>query len=270
MMRWILSLLLCLLLILGWTVPVMAQETQSPSYTEEQLLEGDAIAKKALQATEKGDFTGSEAYWTQLIESFPDNPAAWSNRGNSRVSQNKLDAAIADFDRAIELAPDSPDPYLNRGAALEGKGKYEEALADYDRVLAIAPDDAMAYNNRGNAKGGLGQWQEALADYQKASELAPNFAFARANEALALYEIGKKEESLRSIRNLVRKYPMFPDMRAALTVILWDKGQQGEAESNWVATVGMDNRYQDIKWVQDIRRWPPQMIAALDKFLNLK
>jgi hypothetical protein len=31
----------------------------------------------------------------------------------------------------------------------------------------------------------------------------------------------------------------------------------------------MDNRYQDLDWVKNIRRWPPKMILALDKFLNL-
>jgi len=269
MIPWILSLL-CVLFVFSWTAPVIAQEVQSTSYSEEQIQKGELIAKKAFEATEKGDFAQAETYWTQLIEDFPTNPAAWSNRGNTRVSQNKLDGAIADFNRAIELAPNAPDPYLNRGAALEGKRKYEEAIADYNRVLEIVPNDAMAYNNRGNAEGGLGNWEEALADYQKAAELAPNFAFARANAALALYQVGKKNEALRTIRNLVRKYPMFPDMRAALTAVLWEEGQQGEAESNWVAAVGTDNRYQDLNWVKNIRRWPPQMVGALDKFLNLK
>ncbi len=72
------------------------------------------------------------------------------------------------------------------------------------------------------------------------------------------------------MRNIARKYPMFPDVRAALTAVLWSQGQQGEAESNWVAAVGMDTRYQDLDWVKSVRRWPPNMVLALDKFLNLK
>ena len=269
-MRWILSLL-CVLLVFGSAVPVsQAQEVETLTVNEEQLQRGDELAHKAFEATEEGDFAQAEAYWTQLTEEFPTNPAVWSNRGNIRVSQNKLDEAIADFNQAIKLAPDAPDPYLNRGAALEGKRRYEEAIGDYNRVLEINPEDAMAYNNRGNAKGGQGRWEEALTDYQKAADLAPNFAFARANAALALYQTGKKGEALRTMSNLVRKYPMFPDMRAALTAVLWEQGKQGEAESNWVAAVNMDNRYQDLDWLKNIRRWPPQMVAALDKFLNLK
>ena len=91
-----------------------------------------------------------------------------------------------------------------------------------------------------------------------------------ANEALALYELQRTDEALRKMKNIARKYPLFPDVRAALTAILWTKGQQGEAESNWVAAVGMDHRYQDIDWVQKVRRWPPTMVGALDKFLKLQ
>jgi tetratricopeptide (TPR) repeat protein len=248
--------------------PVWATETPN-TITDEQLEVGDALADKAFAATEVGDFVTAEKYWTELIEKFPQNPAVWSNRGNARVSQNKLDEAIADFNKAIELAPDQADPYLNRGTALEAKGQYKAAIADYNRVLAVNPEDAFAYNNRGNAEGGLGHWATALEDFQQATAIAPNFAFAQGNTALALYELGKTEEAIQTMRRLVKKYPMFADMRAALTAVLWADGQQGEAESNWVAAVGVDSRYQNLDWVKEIRRWPPRLVSALDKFLSL-
>lgn len=269
MRRWSIGLL-CALFILCLPLSAIALDIPPVSFTEAQLQQGEAVAKKALEATQKGDFVQAEAYWTQLIEDFPMNPAVWSNRGNARVSQHRLEEAISDYDKAIEIAPNATDPYLNRGAALEGQGHYTEAIQDYNRILELDPKDAMAYNNRGNAEAGLEEWNRALADYQKASSMVPDFAWANANVALTLYQIGQKEEALRQMRNLVRKHPMFPDMRAALTAILWERGLQGEAESNWVATVGMDHRYQDLDWVKTIRRWPPQMISALDKFLNLK
>ena len=121
-----------------------------------------------------------------------------------------------------------------------------------------------------NAKAGLGEWEAAIADYKKSAEIAPNFAFARANYALALYETGQTDKAIREMRNIVRKYSQFADMRAALTAAYWAQGQIGEAESNWVSAVALDGRYKDINWVANIRRWPPSMVAALDKFLKLK
>lgn len=265
----LIAIFLTLLLVFGWGTPVMAL-SEAPSITQEQLQQGDDLANKAFEATNQGDFATAERYWTEIIAKFPTNAGAWSNRGNSRVSQNKLQAALLDYNKAIELAPDVTDPYLNRGAALEGLGKWSEAIADYNHVLELNPQDAMAYNNRGNAKAGLGKWEEAIKDYKKSFEISPNFAFARANYALVLYETGAKDKAIREMRNIVRKYPQFADMRAALTAAYWVSGNKGEAESNWVAAYGLDKRYKDINWVTNIRRWPPSAVAALDKFLKLQ
>ncbi|MBF2029058.1 MAG: tetratricopeptide repeat protein [Oscillatoriales cyanobacterium C42_A2020_001] len=280
MLRFLFVCLSLLVLNVGiWATPVFAAKPAplsngataeaQPSATNlfEKL---DKLYQQALEATNKQDFATAEAYWTEMLEVFPYNPAVWSNRGNSRVSQNKLDGAIADYNKAIELAPEAPDPYLNRGAALEGMGKWNDAIADYNHVLELDPKDPVAYNNRGSAETGLGDWEAAIADFRKAADLAPDYAFARANQALALYQAGKIDESIRMMRNLVRKYPKFADMRAALTAALWTKGDRGEAESEWVAAVGLDSRYKDVEWLKTIRRWPPSMVTAMEKFLTLK
>jgi tetratricopeptide (TPR) repeat protein len=268
--RWLISLVcICCLWLYGVNFSAMAVPTSDRTPTERQIQQGEKIANKALRAAQTGDLAGSEVYWTELIEQFPENPAVWSNRGNVRMGQYKLVEAIADFDRSIKLAPNYPDSYLNRGIAYEGQQLWSQAVDDYNRVLEIDPEDPVAYNNRGNAEAGQQLWQQALQDYQQAISLAPDFAIARSNAALVTYQLGDRPEALRQMRNLVRKYPMFSDMRAALAAVLWVDGDQGEAESNWVAAVGLDNRYQNINWVQNIRRWPPTMVEALNKFLTL-
>ncbi|WP_283758906.1 tetratricopeptide repeat protein [Roseofilum casamattae] len=227
------------------------------------------LGQEAFRASERGDFATAEVYWTKILADYPENAAAWSNRGITRASQGKLEDAIADYDRAIALTPLVTDPYLNRGAALEALGQFEDAIADYNRILKIDPGDAQAYNNRGNAKMGLADWQGAIADYQTCTEIAPNFAFAFAGKALATYQVGDTEAAIQLMRNVNRKYPQFADMRAALSAALWASGKQGEAESNWVAAVGLDSRYRDISWVKNFRRWPPAMLDALQNFLDL-
>lgn len=268
--RWLTCLLFCCWLWFGGLNPIAIADTTDPQIiTPQQLKQGEKLAQKAIQAIEKGNFSQAESYWTELIERFPENPAVWSNRGNVRIAENKIEAAIADFNQSIAIAPQYPDPYLNRGIAYERKQQWDLAITDYDRALAINPQDPLAYNNRGNAEAGQQKWQEALVDYTKAVELAPDFSLARANQALVTYQIGEHQEALRQMRNLVRKYPMFPDMRAAITAVLWVNGNQGEAESNWVAAVGLDTRYQNLDWLKNIRRWPPAMVSALERFLTL-
>ncbi len=270
MIRWLTCLLfMSFLWLWGLDTSAIAVTTETQTITPQQLRQGEKLAQKAIKATEKGDFSQAEIYWTKLVEAFPDNPAVWSNRGNVRIAQDKLEDAIADFNQSIAIAPQYADPYLNRGIAYERQQEWELALTDYNQALAIDPEEPVAYNNRGNAKAGQQKWQEALVDYEKAVELAPDFSLARANLALVTYQVGKHQEALRQMRNLVRKYPMFPDMRAAITAVLWVNGNQGEAESNWVAAVGLDSRYQNLDWLKTVRRWPPEMISALERFLTL-
>jgi tetratricopeptide (TPR) repeat protein len=227
------------------------------------------LRKAAFAATRAGQFSQAESQWSALIEQLPNEAAVWSNRGNVRVRQNNLDGAMADYTQAIALAPRESDPYLNRGALWEAMGQWQSAIDDYNRVLQLNPDDPAAYNNRGNAEAGSGEWELAIADYQAAIALQPSFSLAYGNYALALYQTGETGRSLQLVKSLVRKYPNFADMRAALTALLWEQGQRGEAESNWVAVVGLDSRYKDLAWVKNIRRWPPKMVTALEHFLTL-
>ncbi|NJM96941.1 MAG: tetratricopeptide repeat protein [Phormidesmis sp. RL_2_1] len=227
------------------------------------------LRKTAFEATQSGQFDLAEIQWTALIEQLPTEAAVWSNRGNVRIRQNNLTGALEDYTQAIALAPDQPDAYLNRGALWEAMGQWESAIDDYNRVLRLNPDDPAAYNNRGNAEAGQGDWELAIADYQAAITLQPSFSLAYGNYALALYQRGDIQQSIQIMKSLVRKYPNFVDMRAALTAALWAQGKSGEAESNWVAVVGLDSRYKNLDWVKNVRHWPPNMVTALEHFLTL-
>jgi len=259
----------------GVNLPAMAADAptiptgrlpQDPS----SLVIMDQLNESAMAATNEGDFATAEIYWTKLIELAPNNAALWSNRGNAKVSQRHLEAALADYNEAVRLAPTIADPYLNRGAALQGLGRYEAAIADYDQALLYNPKDAALYNNRGNARSDLGDWAGALSDYQTAMQLEPRFTTAYGNYALALYELGEKDQAIRTMKNILRKYPNYTDVRAGLVAALWERKSSGEAESNWVAVENLDQRYQDLTWLREVRRFPPSLTAALERFLQLK
>ncbi len=253
-------------------VPAMVTTFSNPliGLTNLDLDRLDSVSRAATAAGGRGDFELAERGWSQIIEEMPENAAAWSNRGNIRIGLNQLDAAIDDYTRSIELAPNITDPYINRGAAYEAQQNWDAAITDYNAAIAIDDQDPAAYNNRGNAQARQGDWESALADYQNALAIDPKFSLARLNVAFAKYELGRDDQAIRELRSLVRKYPSFVDARAALTAAYWQSGQRGQAESNWVAVNGLDQRYQDLDWVENIRRWPPRLVAGLRAFLALE
>lgn len=265
-MRWLISMALGLWLVcFSMAVP----SALADSATDQSLADIAGLRKQAFSLTSQGKFDLAEVVWTKLINTLPNEPALWSNRGNVRVSQNKIKDAIDDYGQAIALEPLQPDPYLNRGAAYEAVGKWQQAIDDYNRVLKLSPNDPAAYNNRGNAKGAQGDWQAAIKDYETSITIQPSFSLGYANYGIALFEVGERAQSLQVLKSLARKYPNYADVRAALTAVLWETGHRGEAESQWAAARGLDRRYANLEWVQNVRRWPPSLVSGLEHFLNL-
>jgi tetratricopeptide (TPR) repeat protein len=224
---------------------------------------------QALTASRDGRFGDALPLWDRVLELAPEDASAWSNRGNVLLALGDPEAAIANQDRAMQLDPTNADPHLNRGTSEEALGRWDAAAADYHWVLERDPADASALYNLGNVAGSLGDWAAARACFEKAALARPGFAMARSSAALATFQQGEPVEAERQLRNLIRRYPLFADARAGLTALLWSKGARGEAESNWAAASGLDPRYRQGEWLQQIRRWPPTPIQALDQFLRL-
>lgn len=225
---------------------------------------------RALYFSQAGDFEQALPLWDQVLELEPRNAAAYSNRGNVRLALGDPDAAIADQTRAMQLAPAESDPHLNRGTAEEALQDWSAAASDYLWILERDPQDASALYNLGNVRGSEQDWSLARELFGEAFLARPGFAMARSSEALAAWQVGDLDWAEAELRKLIRRYPLFADARAALSGLLWRRGSFGEAESNWAAASGLDNRYNQRDWLLEIRRWPPQPTDDLMAFLALE
>ena len=224
----------------------------------------------ALDFSREGRFGEAALLWDGVIERMPGDSAAWSNRGNVRLALGDAEGAISDQSRALELEPDAVDPHLNRGIAEEALGRWQEAAEDYHWILERDSTDASALYNLGNVEGSLGDWAGARTCFEAASMAVPGMAMARSSAALAAFQQGDLQAAENELRRLIRRYPLFADARAASTALLWQQGRGGEAESHWAAASGLDQRYGDSTWLLEVRRWPPQPVIALQRFVQLE
>ena len=228
-----------------------------------------ALFQQALEASRAGRFGEALPLWNRVIEQAPKDAAAWSNRGNIQLALGDPLAAIADQNHSLLLEPDNADPHLNRGTAEEALGRWDAAAADYAWILERNPLEASALYNLGNVQGSRGDWQAARDSFVTAADARPGFAMARSSAALAAFQLGDLATAERELRSLIRRYPLFADARAGLTALLWQRGASGEAESHWAAASGLDSRYRDRQWLLAIRRWPPEPVDSLQRFLSL-
>jgi len=104
-----------------------------------------------------------------------------SNQAIALSRENRLDEALARYDRALEMAPLLVVALYNRGIDLMNAGRLEEAVESFDSAIDLHPNDAQAHNNRGIAKARLGDVDGARADFQQALELQPEMKEAEEN-----------------------------------------------------------------------------------------
>ncbi|MEV4090435.1 tetratricopeptide repeat protein, partial [Nonomuraea fuscirosea] len=87
--------------------------------------------------TTAGRHTEAQTALDLAVETAPDLPAAWGNRGVLRYAMGDLEGSVADLTRAIELQPQA-DLYANRAVALRALGRTAEATADDHHATRLA------------------------------------------------------------------------------------------------------------------------------------
>ena len=83
-------------------------------------------------------------------------------------SQQRLQDALACFDRAIALAPDQAPFIQNRARILQKLGRYEAAISEYERALSIEPGDTQAHRELNELLYRLDRKDAFLGSYDRA------------------------------------------------------------------------------------------------------
>ena len=213
-------------------------------------------------------------YSFTIARDFPEEDLRkYYNLGNSYLMNAQFDEALEQFNKALIISPHNSDVLLSRGIVNEKLFKWKDAIEDYKESNSIikkrpfSADDPTCISNLANAETGLNLWEDALRDYTYAIKLDPKFIAPQLGRNLVLYELGRKDESLVYFQNLAKKFPDFPDGQAALAVMQFEKGLLSDASDSWETALEGDSRYLDIDWVQNIRRWPPSLVATLQNFI---
>jgi lipoprotein NlpI len=125
--------------------------------------------------------------YAESVDSFPDNPLVYNNRGMYLQQQGNLQKAIFDFTRAVEIDPQYYVSYTNRGFALMVFGDPKAAEADYTTSLQINPHQPMVYNMRGSSRLAQGKVKPAIQDQTQVVRLVPHDPLAHADLGFAKF-----------------------------------------------------------------------------------
>jgi Flp pilus assembly protein TadD len=170
--------------------------------------------------TQTSYWRNSESLWTHTLACTSDNFIAHNNLGTALPQKERVDEAIAQYQKALQINPDSAEAHNNLGSALLQKGSVDEALAHCQRALQIKPDSAEVHNNLGNALLQKGRVDEAIAQYQQALQIKPDNAKAHNNLDNALLQKGRVDEAIAHYQKALQIKPDSPDVLNNLAWLL--------------------------------------------------
>jgi tetratricopeptide (TPR) repeat protein len=87
--------------------------------------------------------------------------------------QRKLDAALAELDKAISVYPDYFQALAERGIVQINAGHLDEALRDFNKALEIVPEYEPALSGAGYCLLTMGEYRQSIAFLEKAVRLGP-------------------------------------------------------------------------------------------------
>jgi len=164
-----------------------SQETNVNTEKDKKLLafEWD---EKGQNASKSGDINFAIDCYTKAIEIYPNDAAAYFQRGLIYQGLNDFTKALNDYDKSLKADLFfSKEIYYNKGVIYWHSGNYEKVLYNCNKTIGIDPTLALVYYYRGDAYFHLNQYDNALLDYSRVIELNPNFSTPYYNSGI-IYE----------------------------------------------------------------------------------
>lgn len=87
-----------------------------------------------------------------------------------------------------------------------------------------------------------------------------------------MYQTGSKSQAILELEDLESSLRGYAEVHAAIASMIYNErpSEISYAEEQFDLASEFDKRYMDVEWVSKEKKWPPAMIAALDRFANLK
>jgi len=187
-----------------------------------------ALAGRTWAAT--GDKAKGEAFLRRAIEADPSNLDAYSLLGGLYLSEQKVDQAIAEFDKLTARRPGATGAATMAAVIVLTQGKEEEARRRFERIVELDPRAAVAANNLAWMYASRGEQldralqlaQAATAELPDHPQVADTLGFVYLKKQLPLLAI-------QPLRLAVAKVPGNPAYHYRLGLAYSQAGDKGAA-----------------------------------------
>ncbi|ARK12742.1 tetratricopeptide repeat protein [Fibrella sp. ES10-3-2-2] len=181
----------------------------------------------------------SETLWTDVLKTQPTSATAFSNRALYYEQTDRLDEALADYNRAVQHDP-KPLFRANRAYLLSKLNRPAEAEADADFLLTRNPDNTVALTIKGTALVGKNQPATAITYLERAYRLDSTYLNTLANLGAAYFTNQQYPEAIRFYKKAIARSPANAQFLTNLGATYLQNRQYTEAVSTCEQAIALD------------------------------
>jgi tetratricopeptide (TPR) repeat protein len=231
-----------------WLGLILVSIFLSPSFCQQaSKSKADSASDPALEAgislAQKGDFTGAEKAFEQVVANHPRDARALTALGQVQDQLGQLSESIENFRKVIVLDPLSPDAHVNLGIALGDQADLAGALQEGFAATRLAPGSAGAHFLCGRLLSDLGRRAEAREEFRTVLDISPDYAEALNYWAALEGDEGDKVQQARLLKRYVKLRPDNATAWVKLGSVLDGENRQSEAIAAWRHAVALNPRY---------------------------
>ena len=161
-----------------------------------------------------GDYDRALELYREAVSRNPQDAESWSNLGQVLVRRNRVEEAIAAFQRAIALNARRWAYHFNLARAHGVAGRWPQAVEEYRVAQQLYPEDYVVAFNLGLALRKSGDEAAALEQFKKASSLDPQEPTFQLSIAVAYEKLGQAQNAAAAYRRTLELAPLAPEADA--------------------------------------------------------
>ncbi|HKU16467.1 MAG TPA: tetratricopeptide repeat protein [Steroidobacteraceae bacterium] len=151
------------------------------------------------------DLNGARTTAESIKRVRPDLPLGPFLLGTVEESQQKLDAATAEYENALVLQPRGAEPLTALIRVMLARKQPEQALARLDKVIAEQSDNAVPRNLKGELLTSRGRHDDAIAAFDGSITLSPQWWLPYRGLALAYLASKRTDPALATLERGVQQ-----------------------------------------------------------------
>ncbi|MBV1929883.1 MAG: PEP-CTERM system TPR-repeat protein PrsT, partial [Gammaproteobacteria bacterium] len=188
-------------------------------------------------AANQGELGKVERLISELLELAPDEPRAWSFRGDYFLGKAELGEALSSFSKALELNDADIFVRAKRAIVLVDLDRSEAAKLDVDTLLEQAPNYYMSYFASGRLALLNADYQLAQSEFEQAVKFNDSYLPTYYFLGISQLVLSSLNQAAQNLAHFISGYPRSVVAHKALAAAQFRLGQHLQAKATLAPVV---------------------------------